>query len=115
MVFSFVVTIIDAKKASVFLGAPDISLAALGSQVANYPGSRDRILVWDLMSLRSLMSLMQHGDTGLRAPYMDRPLDPSSCFLVLVSKRVVGGLVGGDILCCHPPSEFHTGPLYEEG
>ncbi len=26
----------------------------------------------------------------------------------------MGVLVGGDILCCHPPSGILTGPLYED-
>ena len=66
------------------------------------------------MLLRLSMYAMQHGDTCLRAPYMDTlqtsPYAPQYWYL----DRVVGGLVGGDMLCCHPPSGILTGPLYEE-
>ena len=67
------------------------------------------------MLLRLFMYSMQHGDTRLRAPYMDTlrasPYAPQYWHL----DRVVGVLVDGDILCCHPPSGILTGPLYEEG
>ena len=57
---------------------------------------------------------MRRRDTGLRAPYMDTLRAPPICPSVVVPQRVVGVLVGGDILCCHLPSGVLTGPLYED-
>lgn len=66
------------------------------------------------MLLRLLRMLMEGDATRLRAPYVDT-LSPPICPSVVVPRRVVDVLVGGDMLCCHPPSGILTGPLYEEG
>lgn len=60
------------------------------------------------------MYWMQHGDTCLRAPYVDTLKTSPYALQYLHPERVVGVLVGGDILCCHLPSGILTGPLYED-
>ena len=83
------------------------------SRVPEYP-TRNIILGFAVPSI-VLMYSMQHGDTGLRAPYVDTLRAPYIPLGSGIPQRVVGVLVGGDMLCCHPPSGLLTGPLYEEG
>jgi len=61
------------------------------------------------------MYSMQHGDTRLRAPYVDTLGPPHMPLRISISIGWWGVLVGGDMLCCHLSSGLLTGPLYEEG
>ena len=58
---------------------------------------------------------MEGDNTRLRAPYVDTLGPPHMPLRISISIGWWGVLVGGDMLCCHPPTGLLTGPLYEEG